>query len=54
VSQYKFDGEQITSQGAEGSIGNTGAIAVWALQIYLGSRSTCLPAGRKAKNVTNK
>jgi hypothetical protein len=39
VSRYKFDGEQVTNQGAESFIGSTGAVAVSALLICLGSRN---------------
>jgi len=39
VSRYKYDGEQVTSQGIQSFIESTGAVAVSALRICLGSRS---------------
>jgi hypothetical protein len=39
VSRYKFDGEQVTSQGMQSFKESTGAVAVPALQICLRSRS---------------
>jgi len=39
VSRYKPAGEQVTSQGIQSFIGNTGAVGVQLLQICLGCRS---------------